>query len=475
MTSETTPPPANSHRPLVIVNAVGLTRRLLAHAPNLAALTSRGFVRGLTEALPAVTCTAQATMLTGKLPQEHGVVGNGWYFRDTGEVRFWQQSRDLVQAPTFYDVLKSRFQRRGQAFRVAKLFWWFNQGADVDYSVTPKPYYAADGNKAFGVLGTPDGLTENLEAVLGPFPFPSFWGPKAGLPATTWISLAAARVLEENVPDLSLVYLPHLDYDPQRFGTSGCDMARLTAQLDAAAVPILDAARRIGADVWVVSEYGHCDVSRPVALNRVLRQAGWLQAREGPFGEVFNPLGSRAFAVVDHQLAHVVVRDPSLIPAVAEIVARTPGVASLHVGPERAAIGLDHPRSGEIVALSEPDAHFIYPFWLDDSKAPDYARTVDIHRKPGYDACELFFDPALRFPMLRMIRKLACKKMGFRTLFDVIPLDGSLVRGSHGLAAADPIDCPVFLGSGREPFVADDAPMTSVFSAVLRHFGEEGE
>jgi predicted AlkP superfamily pyrophosphatase or phosphodiesterase len=472
MTSETLRSPETGFRPLVILNAVGLTQRLLIHAPNLAGLAEKGFVKGLHESLPAVTCTAQATMLTGKTPQEHGIVGNGWYFGDTGEVRFWQQSRDLIQAPTFYDVLKERFQRQGRQFRAAKLFWWFNQGADVAYSVTPKPYYGSDGNKAFGILGSPDGLTENLEAVLGPFPFPSFWGPKAGLPATTWISLAAARVLEEQQPDLTLVYLPHLDYEPQRTGPSGCDMKKLTSELDAAARPIIDSAARIGADVWVVSEYGHCDVRRPVEINRAIRKAGWLHAREGPFGEVFDPLGSQAFAVVDHQLAHVTVREKSLIPKVAEMVAALPGVAKVYVGSERDEIGLDHPRAGNIVALADPDAHFVYPFWLDDAKAPDYARTVDIHRKPGYDACELFFDPALRFPMLKMVRKLIRKKMGFRTLFDVIPLDSSLVRGSHGLAASEPLDRPVFIGSGAPPFAADDGPMTAVFSAVLRHFGE---
>lgn len=470
MKPETALPPAT--RPLVILNAVGLTRRLLQHAPNLAGLARHGFVKSLTEVMPAVTCTAQATMLTGLSPQEHGIVGNGWYFRDTGEVRFWQQSRDLIQPRTFYDILKARFHDKGRDFRAAKLFWWFNQGADVAFSVTPKPYYAADGNKAFGILGTPDGLTENLEAVLGPFPFPSFWGPKAGLPATTWIALATARVLEDHVPDLTLAYLPHLDYEPQRHGPSGCDMKKLTSELDAAAVPILDAAARVGADVWVVSEYGHCDVRRPVALNRVLREAGWLHAREGPFGEVFNPLGSQAFAVVDHQLAHVIVRDSRLLAKVAGTVAATPGVARVFVGHERAEIGLDHPRSGEIVALAEPDAHFIYPFWLDDAKAPDYARTVDIHRKPGYDGCELFFDPALKFPMARMIRKLVRKKLGFRTLFDVIPLAGSLIRGSHGLPATDPLDRPVFAGSGQQPFDGAEGPMADVFAAVLRHFGE---
>jgi predicted AlkP superfamily pyrophosphatase or phosphodiesterase len=338
--------------------------------------------------------------------------------------------------------------------------------------VTPKPYYAADGNKAFGVLGSPDGLTENLEAILGPFPFHTFWGPKAGLPATTWISMAGSQVLGEHLPDLTLMYLPHLDYEPQRHGPSGCDMAKLVNELDTATTPILEAAKRVGADVWVVSEYGHCDVSKPVAINRELRRAGYLNARSGPFGEVFNPLDSRAFAVVDHQLAHIVVRDRSAIQAVAELVAQMDGVGQVFVGDARESIGLNHPRSGEIVALSDPDAHFIYPFWMDDAEAPDYARTVDIHRKPGYDACELFFDPELKFPMLKMARKLIRKKLGFRTLFNVIPLDASLVKGSHGLASADPLDRPLFIGNGPEPFSNAEGPMGSVFESVLRHFGE---
>src|SRR5205807_436864 len=198
---------------LVLINAVGLTSRLLPFAPRLRALAESGWMRPLREVLPAVTCTAQATILTGKTPSDHGIVGNGWLFRDTGEVRFWQQSNRLIQAEPFYVTAKKR-----QPIKVAKLFWWFNQGAAVDIGVTPKPYYAADGNKAFGIHGTPAGLTDRLERALGPFPFPSFWGPRAGLPCTEWIARCAAEVLREERPDLTLVYLPHLDYDPQRFG-----------------------------------------------------------------------------------------------------------------------------------------------------------------------------------------------------------------------------------------------------------------
>ena len=211
--------------PLVCINAVGLTPRLLPLAPRLHALATAGWMRPLREVLPAVTCTAQATLLTGQTAERHGIVGNGWLFRDTGEVRFWQQSNRLIQAEPLYVTARRRAAAAGRSFRCAKLFWWFNQGAAVDVSVTPKPYYGADGNKAFGITGTPAGLTDHLEKSLGPFPFPSFWGPMAGLPCTEWIARCAAEVLRRERPDLTLVYLPHLDYDPQRFGPRGLRLA----------------------------------------------------------------------------------------------------------------------------------------------------------------------------------------------------------------------------------------------------------
>src|SRR5262245_36809477 len=211
-------------QPLVLINAVGLTRKLLAHAPRLEGLAETGWVRTLEEVMPAVTCTAQASILTGRSPQGHGIVGNGWLFRETGEVRFWQQSNALLQAEPIYVTAKRIASERGRTFRAAKLFWWFNQGADVAISVTPKPHYGADGNKVFGITGTPDGLCERVEAAEGRFPFHTFWGPGAGRPCTEWIARASARVLRSERPELTLSYLPHLDYDPQRFGPSGCDM-----------------------------------------------------------------------------------------------------------------------------------------------------------------------------------------------------------------------------------------------------------
>jgi predicted AlkP superfamily pyrophosphatase or phosphodiesterase len=456
--------------PLVLINAVGLIGQLLPLAPRLNELAKGGWWRTLREVVPAVTCTAQASLLTGRAPDGHGVVGNGWLFRETGEVRFWQQSNTLIQAEPLYVTARREAARQGRTFRTAKLFWWFNQGAAVDYSVTPKPYYGADGNKVFGVTGSPDSLMDRVDR--GPsFPFHTFWGPSAGLACTPWIANCAADVLKTERPDLTLVYLPHLDYDPQRFGPSGSDLPRLVTELDEACAPLLDTARAIGARVWVVSEYGHCDVARPVLLNRVLRKDGLLTARPGPFGETLDTFQSRAFAVCDHQVAHVYVPKADDRARVRDLLAPEPGVGRVLVGEERREVGLDHPRSGELVVLAEPDAWFAYPYWLDDRNAPDFARTVDIHRKPGYDPCELFFDPKLALPKLRVLTRLVQKKLGFRTLFNVVPLDPTLVKGSHGLPAARAEDRPVLIGDGTPPEGSDSLAMTDVHDLLLRALG----
>jgi predicted AlkP superfamily pyrophosphatase or phosphodiesterase len=453
--------------PLVLINAVGLTPRLLPLAPRLYALAKQGWCVPLREVVPAVTCTAQAAFLTGQTAERHGIVGNGWFWRETGEVRFWQQSNRLLQAEPIYQTARRRAAERGRPFRCAKLFWWFNQGAAVDISVTPKPHYGADGNKVFGISGTPEGLTGRLEKKLGPFPFHTFWGPMAGLPCSQWIARCAAEVLAAERPDLLLVYLPHLDYDLQRHGPLGCDERRLLAELDGACEPLLDAARAAGARVWVVSEYGLVPVRRAVQPNRALRQAGMLAVRPGPFGEQLDTFTSRAFAVCDHQLAHVYVNNPADLGPVRDQLAGLPGVARVLAGEERADLHLGHPRAGDLVALAELDAWFAYPFWLNDLQAPDFARTIDIHRKPGYDPCELFLDPGLWWPRGRMFLRLAQKKLGFRTLFDVVPLTPELVRGSHGLPVADPSNRPLLIGDGPGPGAETTLPSTAVHDLLL--------
>jgi predicted AlkP superfamily pyrophosphatase or phosphodiesterase len=260
------------------------------------------------------------------------------------------------------------------------------------------------------------------------------------LPSSQWIAEASALVIREKRPELSLVYLPHLDYDFQRFDVH--DLARL-AEVDGCAGKVIDAAHDIGATVIAVSEYGLVPVSKPVHLNRELRRRDWLSVRDGPFGEILMPSECQAFAVADHQLAHVYVHDKDLIPEVRRELESINGVATVL---EPGDIELDHQRSGELIALAKPDAWFTYYYWLDEERAPDFARTVDIHRKPGYDPCEL-----LMTSHTRAILRLAQKSLGFRYRMDVIPLDATLVRGSHGVHPTRDEDGPLIVGPGDLP------------------------
>ncbi len=413
---------------LCILNVVGLTPDLLPHAPRLAQV---GAARPWTSPVPAVTATSQATMLTGLPPRDHGIVGNGWLYRDTQEIRFWQQSRTLIQGELFYE-----------RYETAKMFWWFNQATNAKYGATPKPHYGCDGSKVFDVL---DWTGCELTKQLGPFPFFAFWGPGAGIASSDWIADATSMVLREKQPQLTLCYLPHLDYDFQRLDHQ--DPARV-AEVDATAGRVIDAADAIGAQVVVVSEYGLTSVQRPVHLNRVLRKSGFLRTRMGPFGEVLLVGDCDAVAVADHQVAHVYVHKPELVDEVAAVLRGVPGVAAV-VPP--ADLELDHPRSGELIVLADQDAWFTYYYWNDDRDAPDFAHTVDIHRKPGYDPVELFMTSRGR-----AAARLLQKKLGMRYKMDVIPLDATLVRGSHGLLASDPESGPLVIGPGEPPATMTD-------------------
>lgn len=429
-------------RPLIVLDVVGLTPRLLGpETPNLSALARQGSAMPLQCPFPALTLPSQATLLTGAPPSVHGIVGNGWYSRELAEPQFWKQPHGLLQAE---DVL-ARLRRERPGFRVAKLFLWFNMYAPVDFAATPRPMYPADGRKIPDIHTYPAALRDDLQRRFGTFPLFRFWGPAAGLESTAWIAKASLAVIREQRPDLSLVYLPHLDYDMQRFGPGDPRSRTALREVDGIAGEFLDLARSIEGDVLVFSEYGISEVRRPVHPNRALRREGMLALRIEEGTERLDCGASRAFALADHQIAHVIVRDPSDRDAAAAILSREPGVDRVLAGDDLVRAGLAHPRAGDLVAVSDPDAWFTYYFWEDDRLAPDYARTVDIHRKPGYDPAELFFDPALRFPGLRIARRLLGRRFGMRNLLDVIGLDASLVRGSHGRLPASPQDGPVLI------------------------------
>ena len=428
--------------PVIVLDVVGLTPRLLEHMPRLRAVAERGFQASLGTVLPAVTCSAQSTFLTGEMPSGHGVVGNGWYFRDLGEVFLWRQHNGLVGGEKIWDAAR----KAKPGFTVANICWWYAMGADVDWTVTPRPVYHADGRKDPDCYTHPPELHDELTEKFGTFPLFSYWGANAGIPSSRWIIQASRHVFETKKPDLTLVYVPHLDYDLQRFGPSSPEAARAARVLDRELGPLLD----LDATVVVLSEYGITDVSRPVDVNRLLRSEGLLNVYTQAGMEYLDPWTSKAFAVADHQVAHVYVKDPADLPAVSKLCAGLPGVAEVLDREAQAGHGLDHERSGDLVLVAEPDSWFTYYYWLDDAKAPDFAKLVEIHRKPGYDPAELFFDPANPGAAKgRAGVALLRKKLGFRYLMSVVGLDAGAraVKGSHGRLPDDPRDAPVLICS----------------------------
>ncbi|XVV07270.1 alkaline phosphatase family protein [Actinosynnema sp. CA-248983] len=441
-------------KPLVVIDVVGLTPGLLRHMPNLSALSGRA---SLGTVLPAVTCSAQATFLTGLTPAQHGIVGNGWYFRDLGEVHLWRQHNRLVRGEKVWETAR-RFE---PSYKAANVCWWYAMGASTDITVTPRPIYHADGRKSPDAYVRPPELHDRLTGALGEFPLFQYWGPTAALKSSEWIVGAAVRVFTEERPDLLLVYVPHLDYDLQRFGPSSPQARRAASDVDRALKPLLG----LDATIVVLSEYGITEARRPVDVNRALRRAGLLEVYTQAGMEYLDPWTSRAFAVADHQIAHVYVRDPADVPRARAVVAELPGVDEVHGREAQASVGLDHERSGELVAVAEPDAWFTYYYWLDDARAPDFARGVDIHRKPGYDPAELFFDPADRWAKARAGLNLVRKKVGLRYAMNVVPLDPSCVRGSHGRLPDRAEDGPVLLCS--EPLDRDRVEAVEVRDLLL--------
>ena len=437
---------------LAVINVVGLSQSLLGEKmPRLSRFAGRAGTQSFPPAFPAVTCTAQSSMLTGKGPAEHQIVGNGWYDRESAEARFWKQSNHLVKGSKVWDELREKVT----GFTCAKLFWWYNMYSSADYSMTPRPLYPADGRKVFDIHTQPMEWREEVKSALGDFPFPSFWGPGAGIACSKWIAGAAKWTEERASPTLSLVYLPHLDYGLQKYGPGAPEMDAELKEIDDVAGDLIEYYESRSVKVMVLSEYGISAVRKPVHLNRLFREKGWLTIKEELGRETLDAGGSEVFAVADHQVAHVYAKNGATA-ALKEFLESVDGVAEVRES-------IDNDRSGDLVVVAEPDAWFTYYYWEDDARAPDFARTVDIHRKPGYDPVELFVDPAIKCPKWKIGKFLLKKKLGFRGLLDVIPLDAGLVKGSHGRDDVDQREQPVIIGAAGKVGSAED-----VYAEIVR-------
>ena len=429
----------------------GLRGQDLAAMPRLSALMAAGGQATLSPSFPAVTWPVQANMLTGKTPAEHGVVANGFYWRDKQEVEMWTAWNDKIQAPQIWDLLHEHDSQLTSAV-------WFpmlSKGSGADYICMPKPIHNPDGSESLWCYTRPDELYGELLDSLGHFPLQHFWGPLANIKSTAWIVSSAVLAAQRYRPNFFYLYLPHLDYAPQKFGPDSQQAATALAELDEVIGKLVDGFAAAYEDelTWIAaSEYVITPVDHVTFPNRVLREAGLLAVREEDGGEQLDFSNSRAWALVDHQAAHVFVKDSAAIDRVAALFQGAEGIAEVLTGADRDKYHLTHERAGEVVLVSSPNSWQAYYWWLDDARAPGFARTVDIHRKPGYDPVEMHLDMATKS----------------------IPLDATLVRGSHGAPPVSAEQRGVLLSSkgGSLPEAVSDRDVCGI---VLREFGVERE
>jgi predicted AlkP superfamily pyrophosphatase or phosphodiesterase len=425
----------------VVIDVVALSSSVIGeHTPFLSNYIKRKHLARIEPVFPALTTSAQTTYLTGKWPSATGIVGNGWYDRTDCEVKFWKQSNQLVSGDKIWDIAK----KEDPNFTCSTMFWWYNMYSTADYSVTPRPNYLADGRKMPDCYSQPASLRDVLQEKLGEFPLFQFWGPGANIKSTQWIADASMITDDLYDPTLSLIYLPHLDYCLQKFGPDFTKIHKELQEIDEVLEKLITFYERKGAEIIILSEYGISPVKNPIHLNRLFREHGLLAIREERGLELLDAGASKAFVVADHQIAHVYINDPSVKDQVLQLLKNVPGLEKTLDQEEQKTVHINHERSGDLVLMADEDSWFTYYFWLDDAKAPDYARCVDIHKKPGYDPVEMFMSskPRAAYKLLR-------KKLGFRYVMDVIPLDSNLVKGSHGRIGVSPEFQPILISNHK--------------------------
>ncbi len=434
---------------VILLSVPALRREDVKSMPHLRRLAEGGDDISLVPSFPCVTCPVQVNMTTGRTPREHGVVANGFYWREKRQVEMWTAWNQVIEAPQIWDSLA----QHGSGATSAVWFPLLAKGAGADLICTPAPIHNPDGSESLWCYTKPTEMYGELRDALGHFPLMHFWGPMANIKSTDWICRSAAAAIEKHRPNFSYIYLPHLDYAAQKTGPDSPAAQQALVDLDQVLGTLIASVEKSLAPakpLWLVaSEYVITPVRHVLYPNRVLREAGLLEVREDEGGEVIDFAASAAWALVDHQFSHVFAADSRAAERAAACLRGQEGVAEALIGPERAKYDLDHARAGDVVVVSTADSWQAYYYWLDDARAPRFARTVDIHRKPGYDPVELHFDPATRG----------------------IPLDASLVRGSHGAPAIEENQRGILIASERGALVGQAMADVDVHALVLKQFG----
>jgi predicted AlkP superfamily pyrophosphatase or phosphodiesterase len=445
----------------VVIDVVGLSKSVIGeNTPFLKKYIAERNITTIEPVLPAVTTSVQSTYLTGKWPTDTGIVGNGWFDRTDSEVKFWKQSNKLVNGDKIWDKAK----KQDPKFTSANMFWWYNMYSTADFSVTPRPQYLADGRKMPDCYSQPAELRDVLQEKLDQFPLFQFWGPGANIKSTQWIADASMLNDDMNDPTFTVIYLPHLDYCLQKFGPDFSKISTELGEIDKVVEQLVAFYQKKNAEIIILSEYGIAPVNNPIHLNRLLRNEGLIQIRVERGLELLDPAASKAVAIADHQIAHIYINEPSVTDKVKALLKGVKGIELILDREAQKQYHIDHERAGDLVVVADKDSWFTYYFWLDDALAPDYARCVDIHKKPGYDPVEMFMTSKARAGY-KLLRKLA----GFRYVMDVIPLDATLIKGSHGRTnIADEYKAVLITDEPQDKSVQP----TDIFDIMWRHLNK---
>lgn len=390
---------------LLVIEVAGLGFEFAANN-GLRAL-ARLPLQPLHPVFPALTCTAQATLRTGLPPSDHGMVANGFYDPILRKTFFWEQSAALVSGPRIWQDFRARGGTVGMAFFQQSL------GEQTDILLSPAPVHTHGGSMIMECASQPPDLYKRLSRSVGrPFRLHRYWGPLASTASSDWIAAAVAKLLTSpDAPDLCFAYLPGLDYDLQRFGPAHPKSVRALAQVSKELTMLFSTARANGYETVAFGDYAITPISNGAVFpNRALRDSGLFATRniKGMHYPDFH--NSRAFALVDHQIATINCSDHASITLAKNTLINLKGVGQILDREAQTALGVAHLRAGDLLLVAEPGAWFAYPWWTAPREAPDYAAHVDIHNKPGYDPCELFFG---KTPLS-------------------VSLDTAKVRGTHG-------------------------------------------
>ena len=425
---------------VIIIDIVGLEKRHISEAltPNISKISQGGETRNLETVFPAVTCTVQSSLLSGTYPEVHGIISNGLFDKQNYAVSFWEQSSNLVQADRIWDTLKMS----GSSYKTAVLFWQNTMYSNADIVLTPRPLHM-DESMIMWCYSKPPRFYEKIAEKIGKFDLTSYWGPFTSRKSSEWIEQATEFVLENARPNLLFTYIPHLDYSFQKNGTSYNNLKDDLKFVDDLVGRLIKKVSDLGiiedTQFIIFSEYGFTNVSSDIPLNTILRMNDVLSVREIEGLEYLDLEYSKAFAMVDHQVAHIYIKE-NYRNSVRKILEGIKGVELILDDELKQRFRINHIRSGDLIAVSDKDKWFSYYWWYDPLKAPSFARKVDIHRKPGYDPVELFFDPTTKS----------------------IPLNGKLIKGSHGRLPSQHESGPVYVSNMKNIPKTNDAENLSI-------------